>query len=764
MSKTQLFKRLVQRPTQESFKESIQKIKDFVAAKKAAREEIFHEDLLQFTGGKKNFYMLKAAGVLKDITKLGEEGRGPVQKRVQKLVDETVDDFYTNKRPINDLRPELINKEILEKTGLPKIGKRNLNKYLNKNTKYKEMIPTRNSITQSVTKQKGETKENLKKITYSDAKEGNVVAKARPDLPQPRGVEEFILRDLRRYAVSNKNKGSLFQIIEDSKSYNQLKIFDAEAGETLDKGKIIKYIKQNDPRFQEYVQTFKDVRKIKSKRYGDGTLNDALKKIKRGRESASVQLGHVDGVAVNPLRNLEPQLAFANQAARAKGVDFKKLGLQAPRGEGGIPRKLTAEENITRFVKFADRSLKKEKLKKGAAGTTGAVGASTVASAEEDDFTSEQIGYNLDSDVEYGDPDTWNLKVGDFLETGAVATAIAPLATKKGRSIYGKAAGTIARGVGTPFGIGLLTYGLSPEEGYDLSKRGDRLGFEVEALFAKPLVRESQRLARKIPASNPLLRRATQGILNLGLPARLATTAARVATPLGLLSLAGEAGLFTYQEAMKTKEAIDAMSEEEKQNFLSQQELDSLMSEAAFASGGRVGFKKGGMDRRSFIKLMGGLASLPILSKFIKPASKIAQKVTEVPQYLKEEGMPDFFYKVVEAVKQFGKKEKYKTGILKEDDVYTYRNSKTKEFVTVEEGPEEVRIEFSSDTGNPSVMGVRKGIPDEVTKGKTPPDEYFEHSQIRYPNPYGGYKDIVDEVAGGYDDLPKILEDVIDID
>jgi hypothetical protein len=85
--------------------------------------------------------------------------------------------------------------------------------------------------------------------------------------------------------------------------------------------------------------------------------------------------------------------------------------------------------------------------------------------------------------------------------------------------------------------------------------------------------------------------------------------------------------------------------------------------------------------------------------------------------------------------------------------------------ITVKEGPGEVRIEFSSDTGNPSTIGVIKGIPDKSTKGKTPPDEYFEQSQIRYPE-YGGgdYKDIVDEVAGGYEDLPRIVEDITDID
>lgn len=364
--------RTVMRPTKEGYKESIQEIKDFVAAKKAAGEEIFHEDLLKLTGKKKvseNFYRLKAAGVLKDITKLGQERKGPVQKKAQKLVDELVDDVYTGKRPIIDLKKEFANKEISEKAGLKKVSKRGFGKYFNTNKKYKEMMNKKikgnsvvNSITQSIAKQEGELKKTLEKITYPNAKRAvDMILQARPKLPQPRGVEESILRDLRRYAVSNKNKGSLFQITKDSKSYNQLKLFDAEAGETLDKGKIIKYIKQNDPRFQEYVQTFKDVRKIKSKRYGDGTLNDALKKIKRGGVDASVQLGHVDGVAVNPLRNLEPQLAFANQAARAKGIDFKKLGLQAPGGEGGIPRRLTAEENITRFIKFADRTLKTPK-------------------------------------------------------------------------------------------------------------------------------------------------------------------------------------------------------------------------------------------------------------------------------------------------------------------------------------------------------------------------------------------------------------------
>ncbi len=324
-----------------------------------------------------------------------------------------------------------------------------------------------------------------------------------------------------------------------------------------------------------------------------------------------------------------------------------------------------------------------------------------------DNIISKQIGYNLDKNVDYGDPETWNLKVGDFLETGAVTAAVAPLATKKGRRIYGKAAGTIARGVGTPLGIGLLTAGLSPEGGYDLSKPEDRLGFEVEAALSKDLVRQSQAFARKIPASRSLLRRATQAALNLGIPGRFATTAARVATPLGLLSLAGEAGLFTYREAIKTKEAIDAMSEEEKQNYLSQQELDALAAEATFASGGRVEFNEGGPgdpSRRKFLKILGGLASLPVVGKFFKFAGPAAKKVLENAPT----GTPDWFAPLVKKI--------MKKGVDISDKAATIERQTVKELktpdgtYTLTQTPDTGEITVSVDT----LAGVNDGAVDFV--------------------------------------------------
>ena len=73
------------------------------------------------------------------------------------------------------------------------------------------------------------------------------------------------------------------------------------------------------------------------------------------------------------------------------------------------------------------------------------------------------------------------------------------------------------------------------------------------------------------------------------------------------------------------------------------------------ADGGRIGFKNGGMDRRGFLKLMGGLATLPVLGKFFKGA-KVASKV--VPLKGTTTTMPTWFPDLVDkfVAKGVGKK------------------------------------------------------------------------------------------------------------
>ena len=72
------------------------------------------------------------------------------------------------------------------------------------------------------------------------------------------------------------------------------------------------------------------------------------------------------------------------------------------------------------------------------------------------------------------------------------------------------------------------------------------------------------------------------------------------------------------------------------------------------AKGGRIGFDNGGMSRRGFLKLMGGLAALPIVGKFFKLA-KPATKVMTAVEKSNAAGMPAWFPKLVDKVMKEGK-------------------------------------------------------------------------------------------------------------
>jgi len=158
------------------------------------------------------------------------------------------------------------------------------------------------------------------------------------------------------------------------------------------------------------------------------------------------------------------------------------------------------------------------------------------------------------------------------------------------------------------------------------------------------------------------------------------------------------------------------------------------------------------MDRRGFLKLLGGLAALPVVGKVFKFSKKA---VETAPKVLKEQGMPDFFYDLIAGVKKFGKKTKSE----RDFDVYEFRDPKTGKSVEVIDGQQESFVKFESDRGFQAEMGVKKGIPDETTKGKTPPDEYYEGEKVYYPAGPDDYtKEFEDEISGGYEGLESLAK------
>ena len=110
----------------------------------------------------------------------------------------------------------------------------------------------------------------------------------------------------------------------------------------------------------------------------------------------------------------------------------------------------------------------------------------------------------------------------------------------------------------------------------------------------------------------------------------------RAFTPIGLATIAGGAGYDVYKEIKRRQELTD---EERLQEDIEAQARDDEMMVGA-AEGGRIGFADGPDDpkRRTFMKVMAGIASLPILGKFFKPAVPLVKKLSNTTTK-----MPDWF-------------------------------------------------------------------------------------------------------------------------
>lgn len=115
-----------------------------------------------------------------------------------------------------------------------------------------------------------------------------------------------------------------------------------------------------------------------------------------------------------------------------------------------------------------------------------------------------------------------------------------PMADPSVLKQYGKYALQIA---GTPLGAGILTAGF----GVDPTSAIDRSTLAAEAAFAPALVKGA-----KQAATTPGMQR----ILNLGMSPKMAMRAARIASPLGIASLGGEA---LYQYGKFAKDEIEKL-------------------------------------------------------------------------------------------------------------------------------------------------------------------------------------------------------------
>jgi biotin operon repressor len=134
-----------------------------------------------------------------------------------------------------------------------------------------------------------------------------------------------------------------------------------------------------------------------------------------------------------------------------------------------------------------------------------------------------------------------------------------------------KGFGEAIKAVPTPTGTALLTGAL----GVDPTSAIDRASIGAEAALAPQLVKQVSKIT-----SNPIYQR----FLNLGLSPTAAMRVARVASPIGLASLIGEATVKGAKDTMAAAKQIDAIQDQD----LQRQEYDNLIRNIVGYAGGGI--------------------------------------------------------------------------------------------------------------------------------------------------------------------------------
>ena len=196
----------------------------------------------------------------------------------------------------------------------------------------------------------------------------------------------------------------------------------------------------------------------------------------------------------------------------------------------------------------------------------------------------------------------------------------------------------------------------------------------------------------------------------------------------------------------------------------------------------RKAFEKGGMSRRGFLKLLGGLGALPFLGKYFKAAKTAAPAVEAGIETIKRTagGIPDYAFNLIEVVKAKGTKE-IMEGIYKRNPPskkYTYKGVEV-----VEDGMGNTSVKkevegFGVDEAGEGYEGISREVGFDINKGENivkqggkgddagkviqTDDDYFE-ATVR-PDSEGKMKDMEEFISvEDHLDLKKIADEAKDI-
>jgi len=193
----------------------------------------------------------------------------------------------------------------------------------------------------------------------------------------------------------------------------------------------------------------------------------------------------------------------------------------------------------------------------------------------------------------------------------------------------------------------------------------------------------------------------------------------------------------------------------ELENILKDMETGGKKPRELNATGGRIGYKDGpGMNRRTFLKLLGGLASLPIIGKIVKPL-KTVKGVKNVPIIKTDNvpGKPEWFDSLVNKVIIEGDDVTKKLATVEREVVHTKKINDTDEVTVYQDlNTDSVRVEYNSPNNmleEPVDLLYKRTLPDEgAPKGSTE----FEATEMGFVGKADGPDDyFIDADSDGID-------------
>jgi len=180
--------------------------------------------------------------------------------------------------------------------------------------------------------------------------------------------------------------------------------------------------------------------------------------------------------------------------------------------------------------------------------------------------------------------------------------------------------------------------------------------------------------------------------------------------------------------------------------------------------GGRIGLKDGPDEpsRRKFMKIMGGLAAIPVLGKFFRQADKVAPAAEKVAEVAGQ--APSYFFDLVAKIKTLGR---ISDGPAERIKVYSMKgkDGNSELMLTEDIGTGEMQIKKIGKEGDDMVTEVQtmeytpgSSMADETTRG-IPADNYEEFTEYNSRIYKDNFNDPMIETGINVEDIIKEVKD-----